>query len=110
MHHHQSNLKQLSNGKWTWKYDKLLRSSEKQADPDPTLTKRLWAYLERLQCPTLVVHGAESDIVAQETAEAMCLRIAQGRLATIEKAGHLVMGDNAAGFERAIKEFLSELF
>ena len=103
------NLKQLPNGRWTWKYDKLLRSPERLKGPYPEVTGRLWTYLESLQRPTLVVRGAESDILALETAEAMHRRIPNGRLATVERAGHLVMGDNPAGFERAVMGFLEDL-
>jgi esterase len=103
------NLKQLPNGKWTWKYDKLLRSptGRGRMGPDPELTRRLWSYVESLRCPTLVVRGAASDVIALETAEAMQRRIPNGQLATVERAGHLVMGDNPAGFQRAVNEFLA---
>ena len=103
------NLKQLPNGKWTWKYDKLLRSPERRMGSDPETTQRLWGYVESLRCPTLVVRGDVSDVIALETAEAFHRRIANARLATVEKAGHLVMGDNPAGFQRAVTEFLKEL-
>jgi pimeloyl-ACP methyl ester carboxylesterase len=103
------NMKQLPNGKWTWKYDKILRSPERKFGPNPELTARLWGYIESLQCPTLVVRGALSDIVALETAESMHKRIPKGKLATVEKAGHLVMGDNPAGFEQAVTTFLAEI-
>ena len=103
------NLKQLPSGKWTWKYDKRLRSGDRRMGQDAQTTERLWGYVESLQCPTLVVRGDQSDILALETAEGMHKRIPNGRLATVEGAGHLVMGDRPAGFERAIMEFLDEL-
>ena len=102
------NLKQLPNGKWTWKYDKRLRSPGARA-PEPGLTERLWGYLERIRCPTLLVRGGMSDMVDMETAEAMRQRIPDGRVATVENAGHLVMGDNPSGFQEAVAEFLAEL-
>ncbi|MCI0440578.1 MAG: alpha/beta hydrolase [Chloroflexi bacterium] len=104
------NLKQLPSGKWTWKYDKRLRSPERRfGQQDLAVTQRLWGYLESLKCPTLVVRGAQSDVIAMETAEAMHQRIPNGRLATVERAGHLVMGDNPAGFEKVVTAFLAEL-
>lgn len=103
------NLKQLPNGKWTWKYDKALRSPDRKFGPNPELTQRLWGYIESLKCPTLVVRGAASDVVALETADNMHKRIPQGRLATVERAGHLVMGDNPAGFVQAVSSFLTEI-
>ena len=104
------NLKQLPNGRWTWKYDRRLRQpGGRRFQHDPDTTKRLWGYLERLECPTLVVRGSQSDIVALDTADGMHQRIPNGRLATVEKAGHLVMGDNPSGFERVVTEFLLDV-
>ena len=104
-----NNLKQLPSGRWTWKYDKLLRSPGRRLGSDPATERRLWSYVEGLQCPTLVVRGAETDVVGAETARSMQRRIPDARLATVEGAGHLVMGDNPAGFERAVTSFLSSL-
>lgn len=101
------NLKQLPNGRWTWKYDKNLRGSNRRIGQDPVTTQRLWGYLEKLTCPTLVVKGELSDIMASDTASEMQQRIPNGQLATVPHAGHLVMGDNPAGFEAAVTEFLS---
>jgi pimeloyl-ACP methyl ester carboxylesterase len=56
-----------------------------------------------------VVRGGQSDVVAQDTAAEMVRRMPNGRLATVDGAGHLVMGDNPAGFERAVTTFLAEL-
>lgn len=104
------NLKQLPNGNWTWKYDKILRSPERRmGSRDPEAAKRLWGYVESLQCPTLVVRGGQSDIIALDTADQMRSRIPNGRLATVEKAGHLVMGDDPVGFGRVVTEFLAEV-
>ncbi len=104
------NLRQLPSGKWTWKYDKRLRQpGSRRFQQDPETSDRLWGYLESLACPTLVVRGAQSDIIALDTAGDMHSRIPNGRLATVENAGHLVMGDNPSGFERAVTEFLSNV-
>ena len=103
------NLKQLPNGNWTWKYDKLLRSSDTRWRSDPGLTERMWGYVESLKVPTLVVRGAKSDLIASQTAEDMQRRMPNGSLATVEGAGHLVPGDNPAGFATAVSEFLASL-
>ena len=103
------NLKQLPNGKWTWKYDKRLRRPGRRMGSDPETEKRLWGYLEALQCPTLLVRGGASDIMAMDTAEKMRNVIPNSQMATIEGAGHLVMGDSPAGFQRAVTEFLAGL-
>ena len=105
-----NNLRELPNGKWTWKYDKILRSPGRMGRPqDPEMTNRLWGYLENLQCPTLVVRGDKSDIIATETADNMIGRIPGGKLAIVENAGHLVMGDNPSGFEKAVTAFIESV-
>ena len=105
-----NNLRELPNGKWTWKYDKILRSPGRMGRPqDPEMTNRLWGYLENLQCPTLVVRGDKSDIIATETADNMIGRIPGGTLAIVENAGHLVMGDNPSGFEKAVTAFIESV-
>ena len=103
------NLKQLPNGKWTWKYDKRLRTRDRNIGRDPESVRRLWGYVESLSCPTLVVRGGESDVVAEGTASTMHERMPNGSLATVPGAGHLVPGDNPAGFEQAVMAFLGEL-
>lgn len=103
------NLKQLPNGKWTWKYDKALRTPGRRMGSDADTEKRLWGYLESLQCPTLLVRGGASDIIAMETVDKMHKAIPNSRIATIEGAGHLVMGDSPSGFQNAVNDFLSEI-
>ena len=76
---------------------------------DPEMPNRLWGYLENLQCPTQVVRGDKSDIIATETADNMIGRIPGGKLAIVENAGHLVMGDNPSGFEKAVTAFIESV-
>ena len=105
-----NNLKKLPNGKWTWKYDKILRSPGRMGQQqDPDTTKRLWNYVESLACPTLVVRGDRSDVIATETTDEMHMRIPNSRLAIVENAGHLVMGDNPSGFESEVTKFIEDL-
>ena len=103
------NLKELPNGNWTWKYDRALRSPGRRMGSDAETEKRLWGYIESLQCPTLLVRGGASDIVAMDTADRMNQAITNSRIATIEGAGHLVMGDSPSGFQSAVTEFLASL-
>ena len=103
------NIKELPSGKWTWKYDRALRSPGRRMGSDAETEKRLWGYLETLQCPTLLVRGGGSDIVAMDTADRMHQAIPNSRLATIDGAGHLVMGDSPSGFQSAVTDFLASL-
>jgi esterase len=101
------NLKQLPNGKWTWKYDKALRSSERGFHASALLN--LWDDVHAIHCPTLIIKGGESDILSGESAEKLQAAIPNSRLAVVPGAGHSVMGDNPAGFVEAVRAFLLAL-
>ncbi len=102
------NLKQLPNGRWTWKYDKALRSPDRKL-PGKDYADLLWKQVDSLDLPTLVVRGGESDMIALKTADELHRRIRNSSLATVERAGHLVMGDNPSGFEAAVRAFIAGL-
>mgnify|MGYP001157303405 FL=1 len=105
-----NNLRELPNGKWTWKYDKILRSKDRfGAHSSAETSKLLWSYLEKLKCPTLVVRGDQSDMVATDVADQMCDAIPNSKLAIIKNAGHLVTGDNPSGFESAVSKFIDTI-
>jgi len=101
------NLKQLPNGKWTWKYDKGLRSGERGFQASALLN--LWDDVRLIRCPTLIVKGEESDILAPESAAKLQAAIPGSRLATVPGAGHSVMGDNPAAFVAAVRPFLATI-
>lgn len=93
-------LKQDDKGKLTFKYDKALRSTELRSPA------WLWEYVSQVVCPTLLVHGTESDMLATEVAKTMGGNLAFGSVVDVEQAGHSVPGDNPQAFEAAVNEFL----
>ncbi len=101
------NLKQLPNGKYTWKYDRRIgRGREgKPADRVPSF-EDMWEGLSRVTCPTLVVRGEKSDIFAEETGRRMAETIPDCRFITVPDAGHTVPQDNASEFLKAVTPFL----
>ena len=97
-------IRQRQDGKWTWKYDKAMRSSERR---DPGWTPdRLWECVGRIDCPTLVLRGAMSDLFTEETMGRMQRAISDCATVTIAGAGHLVQGDNPADFVVAVRALL----
>jgi esterase len=100
------NAKRLEDGRWSWKYDPVMRRAEGRPKTGPDQENELWSALEAAACPALVVRGAESDIVSPETVAEMVRRIPDARAVTVERAGHLVPGDNPVGFIQAIEPFL----
>ncbi len=65
----------------------------------------LWQRYDSLGCPTLVLRGAQSDLLSHETAEAMTQRGPKARLVELPGVGHaptLVADDQVA----LVREFL----
>ena len=100
-------IRQRADGKWTWKYDKLLRTPGQQS---PTWSsEQLWECVGRITCPTLVVRGGESDIFAEATMQRMQEVIPNCATVTVPRAGHLVAGDNPADFLVAVQDLLGRV-
>ncbi|TAL20724.1 MAG: alpha/beta hydrolase [Aquabacterium sp.] len=51
----------------------------------------LWQRYDAIHCPTLLVRGAESDLLSRETAQAMTQRGPKARLAELAGVGHAPM-------------------
>lgn len=98
------NLKQLPNGRWTWKYDPHLRNPARVGEA----LGDLWKEIEAIRCPVLIVRGGESDILDPEVATRFA-GIVGATVETVTGAGHSVMGDNPAGFLAAVEPFLAGL-
>ena len=103
----RNNLRQMPNGKWTWKYDIRHRNQER---PDRGVrATRLWDATDRISCPTLVVRGAKSDIFSPQNAADLVARLAKGRLETVLRAGHTIQGDNPKDLVDVLRRFFIEV-
>lgn len=104
-----NSLKQLPDGRWTWKYDPVLRDPSRwgRIRLDPAEGWRSW---RSIQAPTLIVRGAESDLLAVEVAQRMERELpGRATLAQVPEAGHLVPGDNPVAFEAELQRFLERV-
>ena len=59
--------------------------------------------------PTLVVRGAQSNILEPEQAERFVQELPQGRLVTVPKSGHNVHSQNTPGFLEVVGPFFDAL-
>ena len=98
------NLKQLSSGKWTWKYDTYFSEGHRRGDIKQ-MQEELSQEVKKITCPTLLVKGAESDVLSLDGARLLQTAIPGSEFALVAGAGHSVMGDNPPGFEAAVREF-----
>ena len=63
----------------------------------------LWEPLRRITAPTLLVRGADSDVLSAEVAKRMIDALPDGRLVEIPGAGHPVPMDQPEAFARAVR-------
>jgi pimeloyl-ACP methyl ester carboxylesterase len=97
-------LMQCPDGRWTFRYDPALRSADRPVRrPDPSV---LWPLLPKISCPTLLMRGADSDVLSVETAERMTREIPSCTLVEIPDCGHSIPLDRPAEFLAAARTFL----
>jgi pimeloyl-ACP methyl ester carboxylesterase len=107
------NMRQRADGRWEWKHG----IPQRVQGPEGAARLRNWrdtiAGVEdaarSLRCPVLVLRGSKSDVLSDEGAEAVTDLIPEARLEVIERAGHLVAGDNPRSTVALISSFLDEL-
>ena len=97
-------VRPLPGGGFTWKYDRALREAIRQGRM--RVPADLWAQWRAITCPTLLVRGALSDILSDETAKRMVDELPAARLVVVPGAGHTVPGDQPAAFQSLLREFL----
>jgi esterase len=103
-------LKPTENGKYTWKFDKRFREPDSglrigsEAGNDDS-----WSLFRGVRVPTLLIRGAESDVLSQSVAERAATEMQRCRLIVVPGAGHSVPGDSPDAFTEAVQEFLEDL-
>jgi pimeloyl-ACP methyl ester carboxylesterase len=103
-------LKQTDSGKWTWKFDKRFREAPTELRIGSQLSNdEMWQMFRGVEAPTLLVRGAESDVLSPAVAERAVSEMRRARLVTVPAAGHSVPGDNPDDFTAAVTEFLGDL-
>lgn len=98
-------LRPAADGRWHWKLD-MAGIAAARLSGDPAGQLDLWACVEALHCPTLVLRGAETDFLPIAACEQMSARQPRLSWAEVPGAGHYVHDDNPAYFLQAIRGFL----
>jgi pimeloyl-ACP methyl ester carboxylesterase len=99
------NLRQLPNGKWTWKHDPNRHSPDFAVERDQR-AKQILEEVHRISCPTLVLRGERSDVFTDENAKKFAEVLPKGRWQRVPSAGHTIQGDNPRGLLDAIEPFV----
>lgn len=96
-------LMRTEDGRWTYRYDRTLRSPGNLRLRDP---ETAWRSCANIEASTQIVRGELSDILSPQIAERMARTIPDARLVTVANAGHGVPYDAPEGFLAAVREFL----
>jgi esterase len=101
------NLRQLSDGRFTWKYDPGRVTPEYYSSTRASV-ERLRELVAQIACPVLVVRGAESDVYGDAQAASFAQALPDGRWARVESAGHNIQGDNPHELTQVLRDFLTD--
>lgn len=99
------NLRELPDGTLTFKYDKELRRNPR-ALFDHTRDE-LWEAWRALSCPVLLVRGADSDVLAADTAQRMLTENPKVSFASIPDCGHSITLDSPDGLLDVVSPWLA---
>jgi len=112
-------LRRTPDGRWHWRWDVRFLTSKLQAGDDgierlgsarQAMEESLLAGARRIEVPTLLVRGEESDVVSREGADALLEAVPHAQCIDIGDAGHMVSGDQNDAFTQAVVEFLARSF
>lgn len=110
-------LRQRPDGRWGWHWD--VRFLDRKTAAVQTATEATERYEDmrrglldaarRVEVPTLVVRGVQSDLVTPEAVEELLEAVPQATFVDVAGAGHMVAGDQNDRFAEAVVNFLNSL-
>jgi pimeloyl-ACP methyl ester carboxylesterase len=102
-HRSDASLMRTEDGRWTYRYDRVLRNPANLRRRDAATG---WASCANIAVPTQIIRGDLSDILSPEIAQRMVETIPDARLDVVARSGHAVPLDAPEGFLAAAREFL----
>lgn len=100
------NLRLKEDGRYYWHWDPAFQLGKSRPRPEDFFV-RLEQAASRIQVPTLLVRGKQSDLVTPEGAQLLLELIPHAEFVDVEGAGHMVAGDKNDAFNSAIEGFLT---
>ena len=85
----ETTARQLPDGRWQLRYDPGIAVPFRTSTPDQSPV--LWALWDAIRCPTLVVRGAQSDLLSAATAGSMAARGPKPQVIEVTGVGHAPM-------------------
>ena len=101
----RKNVRLHDDGRWYWHWDPAFMQIDKEPVRDAD-TDRLAEAAARIDIPTLIVRGRQSDIVSDAGVADMKRLIPQAATVDVGAAGHMVAGDDNDVFTASLEQFL----
>lgn len=108
-------LRQRSDGRWIWRWDPAFISSNfdvlqgelmTDAEEFEAISGFLAEGARRITAPTLLVRGALSDVVSQDTVDEFVELVPHAETTDVTGTGHMVAGDDNDAFTASVTDFL----
>lgn len=102
-------------GRWHWRWDpKFITSKAELMSGDPEaveermtrMATELHDAARRVEVPTLLVRGAQSDLVSPESVQEFLAVVPHADYIDVTGTGHMVAGDDNDAFTAAVLDFL----
>lgn len=106
-HEVEHGLKQLADGRWTWRMDPALVRAIRRGQLNPG-TKIEWPALAQIRCPSVLIYGAHSLGKLGTMVTDIAQAIPNCQLIEIPDASHDLPNENPTSFIRALRDFLIE--
>ena len=84
----ETTARQLHDGRWALRYDPGIAIPFRTAQDQSAM---LWALWDAIRCPTLLLRGAQSDLLSAATAREMAARGPKPQVVEFENIGHAPM-------------------
>ncbi len=105
------NLRLGEDGRWRWHWDPCFMQLDAthRVARVAELRRRMEAAASFIGIPTLLIRGAQSDVVSLDGVKALQGQIPHLETADVNGAGHMVAGDRNDHFNTALLSFLDRL-
>lgn len=102
------NLRLRDDGRYYWHWDPAFQR-ERTAERTQAMLERMETAARRVEIPTLLVRGKQSEVVTPEGARLLLELIPHAEFIDVDGAGHMVAGDKNDLFNDAVERFLGRV-
>ena len=95
-------MRQIENGRYTWKYDPALNRRSQSSSLD------FWSIAKSIPTPTLLQYGSHSNVVTPELAARMAETMPSCAVERVEMAGHGLFTDQPEAFANSVERFMAK--